>query len=63
MIPYVGWTPEKTGAIDATRAVVLYDQIKSWRLVGVALAKEEKRELPYLGASVYAAVRRHRKLR
>ena len=61
MIPYAGWFPETSNTINVQRALVLYTRLKSWRAVGIELAKEEERGSPYQEYSVRNAVRRHRK--
>jgi hypothetical protein len=49
--------------INTARAEELYRFFGNWRLVGLQMAKEERRRSPYLGVSVQTAVYRARKQR
>jgi hypothetical protein len=49
--------------INVARAIELRDSGMSWRLIGVQLAIEDDRELPYLQNSVKQAVHDHRRKR
>ena len=45
-------------AIDVERVLKLFDALGSWRKVGIALANEEWRPMPYQASSIRAAIRR-----
>ena len=47
-------------AIDVKLAITLHAKYKNWRVVGIALAKLQKRPTVYKVQSIYNALRRYK---
>lgn len=52
-------SPRWVNVIDASRARRLHRRWNNWRLVGIQLAKDQGREIPYQAECVRAAVTKY----